>query len=88
MARREFMTGLTVFTAEDKSSVILSSHLVSDLERICDYLVVLVASRVLVAGDVDDLVARHSRVIGAPHVTLEDLVLAYMSDRPAGEAVR
>ena len=32
-------------------SVVLSSHLVADLERVCDYLVVLVASRVQVAGD-------------------------------------
>ena len=31
--------------------MILSSHLVSDLERVCDYLIVLVASRVRVAGD-------------------------------------
>jgi ABC-2 type transport system ATP-binding protein len=82
MARREFMQGLTAFTAEDKSSVILSSHLVSDLERICDYLIVLVASRVLVAGDVADLVARHSQL------PLEDIVLAYMSSAPAGESVR
>ena len=38
-------------------SVVLSSHLLSDLERVCDYLIVLVASRVRLAGDV---VARHS----------------------------
>jgi ABC-2 type transport system ATP-binding protein len=44
--------------------VILSSHLVSDLERICDHLVVLVASRVRVAGDIDDLLATHVRLTG------------------------
>ena len=43
----------------------LSSHLVADLERVCDYLVVLVASRVQVAGDVDELLATHHRLTGA-----------------------
>jgi ABC-2 type transport system ATP-binding protein len=65
MARREFLKGLMGFTAEHNASVILSSHLVSDLERVCDYLIVLVASRVRVAGDVDDLVAGHFRLTGA-----------------------
>ena len=50
----------------------MSSHLVSDLERICDYLIVLVASRVQVAGPVTDLLAPHGQ-------GLEDLVLDYMS---------
>ncbi|WP_433241588.1 hypothetical protein [Actinomadura nitritigenes] len=36
--------------AEHELSVVLSSHLVSDLERSCDYLIVLVDSRVQVAG--------------------------------------
>ena len=40
--------------AEHELSVVLSSHLVADLERVCDYLIVLVASRVQLAGDVDD----------------------------------
>ena len=39
--------------AEQELSVVLSSHLVSDVERACDYLVVLVDSRVQVAGDID-----------------------------------
>ena len=65
MARREFLKGLMSFTAEHNASVILSSHLVSDLERVCDYLVVLTGSRVRVAGDVDDLLAGHFRLVGA-----------------------
>ncbi|MCP2324304.1 ABC-2 type transport system ATP-binding protein [Hamadaea flava] len=64
MARREFLRGLMGFTAEHKASVIMSSHLVSDLERVCDYLVVLVASQIRVAGDVDDLLAGHFRLSG------------------------
>jgi ABC-2 type transport system ATP-binding protein len=105
--------------ADHGAGVILSSHLVSDLERVCDYLIVLVASRVRIAGEVDDLLASHYRLTGArrdpadlprgmtvieashtdrqstlivrstspiddpsltvEQLTLEDLVLAYMS---------
>jgi len=43
---------------------VLSSHLVSDLERVCDFLVVLADSRVQLAGDVDELVSNHHRLIG------------------------
>jgi ABC-2 type transport system ATP-binding protein len=42
----------------------MSSHLVADLERVCDYLIVLVASRVQVAGEVDDLLASHYLLTG------------------------
>ena len=49
---------------EHELSVVLSSHLVADLERVCDYLVVLVASRVQVAGEVEHLLASHHRLIG------------------------
>jgi ABC-2 type transport system ATP-binding protein len=64
LARREFLQNLMEFTAESGASVILSSHLVADLERVCDYLIVLADSRVLVAGDVDDLLETHPRLIG------------------------
>jgi ABC-2 type transport system ATP-binding protein len=65
LARREFLQSLMAFIADHGASVILSSHLVSDLERVCDYLIVLVASRVRIAGEVDDLLATHHRVTGA-----------------------
>ena len=54
LARREFLRGLMEAVAEHGTSVVMSSHLVADLERVCDYLVVLVASRVRVAGEVSD----------------------------------
>jgi ABC-2 type transport system ATP-binding protein len=50
LARREFLRSLAEYTASRQVSVVMSSHLVSDLERICDYLIVLVASRVQVTG--------------------------------------
>jgi ABC-2 type transport system ATP-binding protein len=64
LARREFLRGLMETVAEHGTSVVLSSHLVADLERVCDYLVVLVASRVRVAGEVSDLLAAHRRLSG------------------------
>ncbi|GGK72768.1 ABC transporter ATP-binding protein [Streptomyces flaveus] len=64
LARREFMQDLMETVAEHELSVVLSSHLVSDVERACDYVIVLVDSRVQVAGDIDDLVACHHRLTG------------------------
>jgi ABC-2 type transport system ATP-binding protein len=64
LARREFLQGLMEATAEHELSVVLSSHLVSDLERACDYLIVLVDSRVRVAGEVEELLATHHRLSG------------------------
>src|SRR5262249_11511777 len=51
-------------TVEHELSVLISSHLVVDLERVCDYLVVLVESRVLLDGDVDGLLGTHRLLTG------------------------
>jgi ABC-2 type transport system ATP-binding protein len=135
LARREFLRDLMEAVAEHGMSVVLSSHLITDLERVCDYLIVLTAGRVQVAGETDRLLASHhlltgvrrdpatlpagQQVISASHtgrqstilvrtdepiydpawtvcdVSLEDLVLAYMSsgaaaggDRPVQEVLR
>ena len=64
LARRTFLQGLMELAADRGMSVVMSSHLVADLERICDHLIVLVASRVRLAGDVDDLIATHHRLVG------------------------
>jgi ABC-2 type transport system ATP-binding protein len=65
LARREFLQDLMEAVAEHELSVVLSSHLVSDLERVCDHLIVLVASRVRLAGDIETLLATHHRLTGA-----------------------
>jgi ABC-2 type transport system ATP-binding protein len=64
LARREFLGGLMEFTTEQEVSVVLSSHLVADLERVCDYLLLVVAGRVELAGEVDELLATHRRLSG------------------------
>ncbi len=64
LARREFLQGLMEVVAEHGVTVVLSSHLVADLERICDFLVVLVTSHIQLAGEVDTLLASHHRLSG------------------------
>jgi ABC-2 type transport system ATP-binding protein len=64
LARREFLQGLMEAVARSEASVVLSSHLIADLERVCDYLIVLVASHVQLTGAVDDLLASHHRLTG------------------------
>jgi ABC-2 type transport system ATP-binding protein len=78
LARREFLQGLMEITSEQEVSVILSSHLVADLERVCDYLVLLAASRIQLAGDVEELLATHRRLTG-PRRDVDSL--------PAGQQV-
>ena len=65
LARREFLQDLMGTVAEEEVSVVLSSHLISDLERVCDYVVVLADSRVRIAGPVDELLAAH-RLLSGP----------------------
>jgi ABC-2 type transport system ATP-binding protein len=65
LARRGFLQDLMEAVAEHELSIVLSSHLVSDLERVCDHLIVLVDSRVQLAGDIDNLLATHHRLTGA-----------------------
>jgi ABC-2 type transport system ATP-binding protein len=64
LARREFLQDLMAAVAEHGLSVVMSSHVVADLERICDRLIVLVDSQVRVEGEVDDLLATHHRLTG------------------------
>jgi ABC-2 type transport system ATP-binding protein len=64
LARREFLQDLMEAVAEHGLSVVMSSHLVADLERVCDQLIVLVDSHVRIAGDVEELLASHHRLTG------------------------
>ncbi|MFD8483971.1 ABC transporter ATP-binding protein [Kitasatospora sp. NPDC059673] len=67
LARRAFLQSLMEFVAESESqaTVVLSSHLVSDLERVCDHLIVLAGSRIQADGEIDDLLATHFRLTTA-----------------------
>jgi ABC-2 type transport system ATP-binding protein len=64
LARREFLQGLMQIAAEQAVSIVFSSHLIADLERVCDHLILLAGGRVQLAGEVDELLATHHRLIG------------------------
>ena len=64
LARRNFLAMLAAAVAEGGLTVVLSSHLVADLERVADHLILLAASRVQLCGDIDALLAEHHVLIG------------------------
>jgi ABC-2 type transport system ATP-binding protein len=64
LARREFLQTLMEVAAAQSVSILLSSHLISDLERVCDYLVVLVGGRVALSGEVDEILTTHHLLTG------------------------
>ncbi len=64
LARRDFLRHLMEVVADSGTTVVLSSHLVTDLERVCDYLIVLAAAHVQVTGEVEELLAAHVRLTG------------------------
>jgi ABC-2 type transport system ATP-binding protein len=93
LARREFLQVLMAEVADRGLSVVLSSHLVADLERVCDYLILLMNGRVQLAGDAEELLATHRMFVGAreraesiSHV--HSVVSASYTDRQATLLVR
>jgi ABC-2 type transport system ATP-binding protein len=64
LARRQFLATLADAVAAGGLTVVLSSHLVADLERVCDHLILLAASRVQLCGDIDTLLAGHQVLVG------------------------
>jgi ABC-2 type transport system ATP-binding protein len=66
LARKNFLAALTSAVADSggRLTVMLSSHLVTDLERVCDHLILLAGSRVQLCGDIDTLLAEHKVLVG------------------------
>ena len=64
LARRNFLRVLADGVAVGGLTVVLSSHLVADLERVCDHLIMLASSRVQLCGDIADLLAEHQVLVG------------------------
>ncbi|WP_433217901.1 ABC transporter ATP-binding protein [Dactylosporangium sp. CS-047395] len=76
LARDTFLRSLIASIAEIGASAILSSHLLADVERVCDYLIVLAGGRIVLAGDVGELRAAHGS-------SLEHLVLSTLREAAA-----
>jgi ABC-2 type transport system ATP-binding protein len=93
LARDGFLQNLLEFVTELDAGAILSSHLLGDVERVCNYLIVLCASRVQLAGDVADLLNTHYRVV-APRGELDrppagiEVIRAQNADRYTTAVVR
>jgi ABC-2 type transport system ATP-binding protein len=64
LARHDFMATVMAAVAEDGVSVVLSSHVLTELERVADYLVLISHGSVQVAGEVDSLLAGHRLLTG------------------------
>jgi ABC-2 type transport system ATP-binding protein len=90
LARREFLQALMGGVADEGTTVLLSSHLLGDLERVCDHLIVLNAGRVQVLGGVEELVADHRLLVGAADLAPHGLTVVQerRTDRQASLLVR
>jgi ABC-2 type transport system ATP-binding protein len=64
LARREFLVSLSEAVAESDLSVILSSHMLHDLERVCDHVILLASSRTQICDDIDNVLASHRMLLG------------------------
>jgi ABC-2 type transport system ATP-binding protein len=76
LARHELMGVLMAEAAQYGTTVVMSSHVVAELEGCCDYLLLIGGGRVRLAGDLDDVLAAHTLTTGpvrdlAPHTVVE-----------------
>jgi ABC-2 type transport system ATP-binding protein len=72
LARREFMQTVLEAVTERQLTVVLSSHILADLERVCDHLVILAAGRTQLAGPIEQIVGAH-RLLTGPRDSAEDV---------------
>jgi len=92
IARRDFMKTLVDAVAAGGLTVLLSSHVVAELERVCDHLILLREGRARLAGDIDDLLDQHRILTGprgpANDPAWADVIAATHSDRHSNLLVR
>ena len=93
LARQEFLQILMEEVADAKVTVVLSSHLLADLDRVADYLVLLHSAQARLAGRTDELLDAHKLLIGPADranaiVAAHDVVQASQVGRQATLVVR
>lgn len=64
LARRQVMSTLLAEVVETGMTVLMASHVIAELEGVCDHLLLMRGGRVELAGDIDDLLADHHLVTG------------------------
>ena len=72
LARREFLQSVLEAVAERGLTVVLSSHILAELERVCDHLVILAVGRTQLVGSIDEIVSSH-RLLTGPRDAAEDV---------------
>jgi ABC-2 type transport system ATP-binding protein len=82
VARHDFMATVLAAASTDGVSVLLSSHVLTELERVANYLILLARGQVRLTGDVDDLLATHAQP------SLEELAMAYLRETHTPEVTR
>lgn len=81
LARRQVMATLLTEVADTGMTVLMSTHILTDLDGVCDHLILLRDGGVGLAGDVDTLLGEHHRVTGVADTPLDGEVV---SSRRAG----
>lgn len=93
LARREFMNRVMEVVSEEQLTVVLSSHIVADLERVCDHLVILSEAQTILAAPIDEVLATHRHLTG-PRADAEtvarvhDVIRASHTERQTSLLVR
>jgi ABC-2 type transport system ATP-binding protein len=82
VARHDFMATVLAAASADRVSVLLSSHVLTELERVANYLILLSRGQVLLAGGVDELLAAHGQA------SLEELAMVYLRETRTSEVTR
>lgn len=86
VVRDEVLEMLSDFTRDENHSILISSHIVSDLEKLCDYIAFLHRGKLLLCEEKDLLLAQY----GIVHCTAEQLdrldpsAVAYQRRSPYG----
>jgi ABC-2 type transport system ATP-binding protein len=93
LARQEFLQTLMEAVTESGVTVLLSSHIVDELEPVCDYLVILATARVQLTIAIDEALNIHRRLIGPPSdlkdlFTNPDVVVANQTPRQMTAVVK
>jgi ABC-2 type transport system ATP-binding protein len=74
VARHDFMATVLAAVSADGVSVLLSSHVLTELERVANHLILLSRGQVRLAGEVNDLLATHDQA------SLEELAMTYLRE--------
>lgn len=91
LARHAFLQTLMAAVADDDLTVLLSSHILPELERVCDHLIVITGGRIQLAGEISDLLAGHRLLTGPADAVVDEapgVVTVARGDRHAHVLVR